>query len=166
MHKPQNKNESANMAPKILKQNCATEGSWKYMGDLALDHAPTMRRYVSSIFPLSWSKRPRSKRALSEANSWQCLLISRVMILVYHQLNRDEKLFPRKSLQWKYLTRKERKRVREMINEARDNDLLEEMLHWFSAKYMDKDEVVIEATKALQWHVVQGVRLPKMYQVE
>ena len=88
------------------------------------------------------------------------------MILVYHQLNRDEKLFPRKSLQWKYLTRKERKRVREMINEARDNDLLEEMLRWFSAKYMDKDEVVIEATKALQWHVVQGVRLPKMYQVE
>ena len=88
------------------------------------------------------------------------------MILVYHQLNPDEKLFPGKSLQWKYLTREERKRVREMINEAKDNDLLEEMLRWFSAKYMDKDEVIIEATKALQWHVVQGVRLPKMYQVE
>jgi hypothetical protein len=88
------------------------------------------------------------------------------MILVYHQLNRDEKLFPRRSLQWKYLTREERKRVREMINEAKDNDLLEEMLRWFSAKYMDKDEVIVEAAKALQWHVVQGVRLPKMYQVE
>jgi hypothetical protein len=88
------------------------------------------------------------------------------MILVYYQLNPDEKLFPRKPLQWRYLTREERKRVREMIKEAKDNDLLEEMLRWFSAKYMDKDEDVVEATKTLRKHVIQGVRLPKMYQVE
>jgi hypothetical protein len=88
------------------------------------------------------------------------------MILIYHQLNLDEKLFPRKPLQWVYLTREERKRVREMINEAKDNDLLEEMLRWFSAKYMDKDEEIVEATKTLRKHVINGVRNPKMYQVE
>jgi hypothetical protein len=88
------------------------------------------------------------------------------MILIYHQMNPAEKLFPRKPLEWRYLTREERKRVLAMIQESNDNDLLQEMLRWFSAQYMGEDKEVVEATKVFRNLVVHSVLKPKSYQVE
>jgi hypothetical protein len=88
------------------------------------------------------------------------------MILVYHLLQPAEKLFPRKQLEWRFLTREERKRVIAMVQESNDNDLLKEMLGWFSAHYMGEDGEVVEATQVLRKHVIQCVRQPKHYQVE
>jgi hypothetical protein len=53
-----------------------------------------------------------------------------------------------------------------MVQESNDNDLLKEMLGWFSAHYMGEDGEVVEATQVLRKHVIQCVRQPKHYQVE
>jgi hypothetical protein len=34
------------MVPKLRKFDCETEDPWRYMADLPLEHASTMRRYV------------------------------------------------------------------------------------------------------------------------
>jgi hypothetical protein len=88
------------------------------------------------------------------------------MILIYHKLNPREKVFPMPHLNWTYLTREERKRAMAMIDESRNNDLIGEMLRWFSVQFMAEDEQVLEATQSLAEHVVLGVRQPKNYQVE
>jgi urease accessory protein UreE len=89
-----------------------------------------------------------------------------VMILTYHKLNPAEKLFPMPHLNWVFLTREERKRVITMIHESNGNDLLVEMLRWFSAKFMEEDKDVEKATQTLRKHVTNAVRQPKSYQVE
>jgi hypothetical protein len=53
-----------------------------------------------------------------------------------------------------------------MVKESKDNDLLEEMLRWFSAQFMGEDEEVADAALELSEHALIGVRWPKAYQVE
>lgn len=88
------------------------------------------------------------------------------MVLVHHKLNPTEKLDLASSLNWTYLTRKERQRVKEMLKESNNNDLLVEMLRWFSLQYRADDEEVVKVTDVLRKHVVNAVRQPRMYQVE
>ena len=92
--------------------------------------------------------------------------INSVMLLIYHKLNPDEKLFPMPQLNWTFLSRAERKRVKTMIEEAKDNDILVQMLGLFSAKYMEQGKQVAEATQALKEYATHAVRQPKSYQVE
>jgi len=89
-----------------------------------------------------------------------------VMILTHHKLNPAEKLFPMPYLNWAFLTREERKRVITMVHESNGNDLLVEMLRWFSAKFMEEDKEVEKATQTLRKLVTNAVRQPKSYQVE
>ncbi len=92
--------------------------------------------------------------------------LNSVMLLIYHKLNPDEKLFPMPHLNWTFLSRAERKRVKTMLEEAKDNDILVQMLRWFSAKYMEEGEQVAEATQALKEYATHAIRQPKSYQVE
>ncbi|KAE9369346.1 hypothetical protein N431DRAFT_493162 [Stipitochalara longipes BDJ] len=92
--------------------------------------------------------------------------MKRVMVLIYHKLNPLEKIFPLPQLNWTFLTRQERKRAMAMIVESNSNDLLEEMLHWFSAQFMGEDQEVVDATQTLKKSVTYAVRNPKSYQVE
>jgi hypothetical protein len=88
------------------------------------------------------------------------------MVLVHHKLNPTEKLDLASSLNWTYLTRKERQRVKEMLKESNNNDLLVEMLRWFSVQYGADDEEVVQVTNVLRKYVTNAVRQPRMYQVE
>lgn len=54
----------------------------------------------------------------------------------------------------------------EMLDEAKDNDVLEEMLRWFSAQFMSEDKVVEEASANLRAFADPGIRSPKVYQAE
>jgi len=88
------------------------------------------------------------------------------MVLIYHKLYPTEKLNLPSNLSWVYLTKKERKRVKEMLQESKNNDLLVEMLQWFSAQHRAEDEEILNATQILRNHVVNTVRQPCLYQVE
>jgi hypothetical protein len=92
--------------------------------------------------------------------------INSVMLLIYHKLNPDEKLFPMPQLNWTFLSRAERKRVKIMIEEAKDNDILVQMLGWFSAQYMGQGKQVAKTTQALKEYATHAIRQPKSYQVE
>jgi hypothetical protein len=88
------------------------------------------------------------------------------MVLIYHKLNPSEKLNLPDKFSWIYLTKNERKRVKAMLQESNNNDLLLEILQWFSAKHRAEDEEVVDATEVLRCHVVNAVRQPRLYQVE
>ena len=88
------------------------------------------------------------------------------MILLYHKLNPSERLYIDENLNWKYLNRGERKRVRKMIEESKNNDLLVEMLRWLSTKYIYDDSRVIDCTLDFAEHVTNCVRQPRLYQAE
>ncbi|KAH8779349.1 hypothetical protein BGZ57DRAFT_1004104 [Hyaloscypha finlandica] len=119
-------------------------------------------------------KKPR-KEEFEEEDPWRYMAalplghvptMRRVMILTHHKLSPAEKLFPMPHLNWAFLTREERKRVITMVHESNGNDLLVEMLRWFSAKFMEEDKEVEKATQTLRKLVTNAVRQPKSYQVE
>lgn len=143
------------------------EDPWKYMADLPLEHVPTVRRYA---FPFSHT--PSLPTSLMPHPLLSCqqpadfILLNSVMVLIYHRLNPGLKVFPKPALNWTFLTRAERKRVKTMIEESQNNDLLREMLAWFSAYFNTGDEKITEVTQAFKTHVVNAIRQPKSYQVE
>jgi hypothetical protein len=88
------------------------------------------------------------------------------MVLIYHNLNPSLPLTLPSNFSWVYLTRSQRKRVKAMLQESKNNDLLVKMLQWFSAQHMAEDEEIANATETLRRHVVNAVRQPRLYQVE
>ena len=143
------------------------EAPWRYMADLPLEHVPTIRRYVPSLclspVPIySTSLKPHTLFPIHHFANTN--LLNRVMLLIYHKLNPDEILFPRPELNWTFLTRTERQRVKTMVEESKDNDLLEQMLGWFAAKFMHETNDIEFAAQTLKEHITYAVRHPKSYQ--
>lgn len=89
------------------------------------------------------------------------------MLLIYHKLHPTEKLAVPAGLNWTYLSKEERKRVKQMLLESNDNDLLLEMLTWFSINYLEaSDDEVLSKTATLQQYTTNPVREAKRYQAE